>query len=154
MKRILHNLYKMTAAALAVALLLGSVSATFLGNWLKKNQLELSDTASLTHGTLLMTGKTTKQTESIVEYTPDPAVTPIVAFGTTLYGRSTIDYVRQHVESKGKSIVAGINASFFDMATGIPLGCEITEGLLRCSRWRMVCSIRLFYVLTVLYKGV
>lgn len=133
MKRILHNLYKMTAAALAVALLLGSVSATFLGNWLKKNQLELSDTASLTHGTLLMTGKTTKQTESIVEYTPDPAVTPIVAFGTTLYGRSTIDYVRQHVESKGKSIVAGINASFFDMATGIPLGCEITEGLLRCS---------------------
>ena len=66
MKRILHNLYKMTAAALAVALLLGNVSATFLGNWLKKNQLELSDTASLTHGTLLMTGKTTKQTESIL----------------------------------------------------------------------------------------
>ncbi len=124
MKRILHNLYKMTAAALAVALLLSSVSATFLGNWLKKNQLELSDTAYLTHGTLLMTGKTTKQTESIIDIEPDPAVSPIVAFGTTLYGRSTIDYAREHLESRARPLWPASTPAFLTWPQAFPWGAR------------------------------
>ena len=121
--------------ALCLAVVISSVGATTgLGTWLFDSQTQLADTAAITRGAFFQSdGSVKNQSETVVTYTPESAVSPIVAYGTTLYGRSTIEYVEEYLQSTGKTVVAGINGSFFDMSTGIPLGCVITQGILRCS---------------------
>lgn len=126
---------RITAAALALAVCVGGAAAADGVSRLHTSSLQLTDTAALTAGKFLQpngTG-TTEQRETVVEYRPEETVKPEVAFGTTLYGRSTMDYVKQYLKDRGKTVVAGINGSFFEMATGIPIGCVITEGRLRAS---------------------
>lgn len=129
-----QTLKRLTAALLIAALLTSIAGATSLGSFLRQDSLELSDTAMLTHAQLAnsaVSGGT--QTEHIITYEPESGLRPIVAFGTTLYGRSDLNYVADYVAGTGKTVVAGVNGSFFDMSTGIPLGCVITEGILRTS---------------------
>ena len=131
MKKTLH---KILAAVLAAALLATLVSAGTLGTYARQDAIELSDTAQLSHGQIYNASVTgTKQAENIVEYQPESGLRPIVAYGTTLYGRSDIDYVASYVKSTGLTPVAGINASFFTMATGVPMGLVLTEGVVRSS---------------------
>ncbi len=73
------------------------------------------------------------QKVNYIEYKPNSGVSPIVAYGKSLYGKSTINYVKDYVESTGQEVVAGINADFFDTATGIPIGLVINDGVLVCS---------------------
>jgi len=70
------------------------------------------------------------QKVNYIEYQPNSDITPIIAYGKGLYGKSTIDYMTQYVESLGKEVVAGINADFFDTTTGIPIGLVIQDGVL------------------------
>ena len=69
------------------------------------------------------------QSVHYVEYSPNSGVTPMIAYGNNLYGKSTIKYVADFLENKGKKVIAGINADFFDMTTGIPVGIVIDEGV-------------------------
>ena len=69
------------------------------------------------------------QSVNYVEYKPNTGVTPMIAYGSKLYGMSTITYVADYLESQGKDVIAGINADFFDMATGVPVGIVISEGV-------------------------
>ena len=71
--------------------------------------------------------------EFIISYKPSMDVRPVVFYGETLYGRTNMDEIRMQLVESGEQPVAGINASFFDMATGIPIGMEITDGILRSS---------------------
>lgn len=72
--------------------------------------------------------------EHIVTYKPgDRTVLPVVAYGETLYGRSTMAETAKYLTDEGLSVVAAINGSFFDMSTGIPYGIVITDGILRSS---------------------
>lgn len=73
------------------------------------------------------------QSVHYVEYSPNSGVTPIIAYGNSLYGKSTIKYVADFLEKSGKKVIAGINADFFDMTTGIPVGIVINEGVFVCS---------------------
>lgn len=131
MKKTLH---KILAAVLAAALLATLVSAGTLGTYARQDAIELSDTAQLSRGQIYNASVTgTKQAENIVEYQPESGLRPIVAYGTTLYGRSDIDYVASYVRTTGLTPVAGINAGFFTMATGVPMGLVLTEGVVRSS---------------------
>lgn len=131
MKRALHRLL---AVGLAAAIFITTVGASGLGSFLRQNTLELSATAQLTHGQLFNSAVTGgRQTENIVEYRPESGLRPIVAFGTTLYGRSTLNYVASYLAGAGKTVVAGVNASFFDLSTGVPYGCVMTGGVIRSS---------------------
>ena len=56
---------------------------------------------------------------------------PVVAFGSTLYGTSPMNKTIKTLEEQGYSMVAGINGSFFDRATGIPYGIVVTNSILR-----------------------
>ena len=62
-----------------------------------------------------------RQTEHVITYTPNETVKPTVVFGDTLYGRSTMDYLADWTQKHGKTIVAGINGSFFSMTNGVPI---------------------------------
>ena len=58
---------------------------------------------------------------------------PLVAYGETLYGRSTMEELAAQLTAQGLDVAAGINGAFFDVSTGIPYGPVVTQGLLRLS---------------------
>ena len=55
------------------------------------------------------------------------------AYGSKLYGRSTIKDVASYIENEGKNIVGGINGDYFVLDTGLPIGVVVTDGILRSS---------------------
>lgn len=125
MKRLLTGL---AAGALSVCLLLGTVGAA--SSVLRKTGLTLSDALALQR-TYLDQGDTVK--EQILTYAPGGDVRPVVVYGDTLYGRSTMDYLQQYLADRDYTAVAAVNAAFFDMSTGIPYGMVVTDGILRTS---------------------
>ncbi len=131
MRTVLH---KITALILAAVLLTATVSAAVLGSSLRQDSLELSATATLTHGQL--TGSSAgggQQTENILEYTPDSNVRPMVAYGSMLYGRSDAQYVADYLRTRGYTPVAAVNGGFFTMSTGVPMDLVLTDGVVRSS---------------------
>ena len=128
-KRILHIL---PALALAVCLLTGSVLAALDRN-VFSDYIDLSDSTRLYTGTqLISSGKVLKGAqEHYVRFEGERDVHPVVAYGSEIYGASTINQIAKKLADDGLSIVAGINASFFDTDTGIPYGFVVTDGILR-----------------------
>lgn len=125
--------------ALAVCLLATTALAA-LEDPADKATLPLADNVSLVTGGWELTaqeddtsGVTPFVREHVLTYTPDDTVWPVVAYGNTLYGRSTMAQTAKYLTDAGLSIVAAVNGSFFDMLTGIPYGIIVTDGVLRSS---------------------
>ncbi len=132
MKRFLH---KTAALLLTAAVLLCAVGAAAFEP-ATSGALKLADGVTLTSGTIVRENRNDVEVvrENVVEYSPDDdAVRPMVAYGKTLYGRSTMSKIADYLEDEDLTLVAGINGSFFDMSTGIPYGMIVTEGILRSS---------------------
>lgn len=118
--------YLRAASALLAALALASPAlATEV---LQSSTTRLADSAALTSSFL---GGTQTQKEHVLTYTPGGDVTPMVVYGDSLYGRSTMDYIEDYLSRKGLTAVGAINASFFDMSNGLPIGMVVTDGVLR-----------------------
>lgn len=120
-------LYILGSLTLCAALLLSCVGAAEV---LQSGGLTLADSLKLTERYVL-DGDT--QEEHILVYTPGGDVEPVVVFGDTLYGRNTMDYMRDYMKNKGYTVVGGVNAAFFDMKNGLPIGMVVTDGILRSS---------------------
>lgn len=133
------RLFRATAALLTAALLVGGAAA---GDFtpMRQTTLQLADGLTL-QGAYLQSG-TDRCDENVLYYTPDGSVEPVVAYGTTLYGRSSMDYIEELTRKDGLTVVAGINASFFDPNSGIPYGMVVTDGTLRVSGSGNVIGIR------------
>lgn len=71
--------------------------------------------------------------ENVLYYAPGGDVDAVVAYGNTLYGRSTMDYIQDILKKQDLTVTAGINAAFFDMSSGVSYGMVVTDGLLRSS---------------------
>ena len=123
MKR--HWLKRSAAAVLAVCFLTQGASAAVL----HKSGLQL--TKNLLLESTYTGDEETSAREKIFTYTPGGDVRPMVVYGDSLYGRSTMEYIREYLENKDLSATAAINAAFFDMSTGIPYGMVVTDGILR-----------------------
>lgn len=136
MKRIFK---RALASAFAAALLISGVGAASLSP-MRQSSLRLAGGLVL-QGSYLQTGSG-QCDENVLYYAPDGGVTPVVAYGSTLYGRSSMNYIQQLVENQGLTVTAGVNASFFDMTTGIPYGLVVTDGLLRVSGITAAIGIR------------
>lgn len=66
-----------------------------------------------------------------IEYQPGGDVLPVVAYGRGFYGRSSIGYVAEYLRTDlDYSVLAGINADFFNTDTGVPIGMVIVDGKL------------------------
>lgn len=130
--------YRIVCLVLTVCLLAAPALALHETDIVVKRGQALAD-----HVTLVTSGielpRTTEGTramvalEHIVEYEPDGDVWPVVAYGETLYGRSTMAQTAKYLTQNDLSVVAAVNGSFFDMNTGIPYGVVITDGILRTS---------------------
>ncbi|MBE7043110.1 MAG: hypothetical protein E7399_06405 [Ruminococcaceae bacterium] len=68
------------------------------------------------------------QSEHYFTYTPNENVVPIITSGKTVYGRKTLPQMTSYLEEQGMTPIMGMNADFFSLETGIPIGHTITEG--------------------------
>ena len=124
-----------TALALALQLTAGTVHGVSV---LQQGDLPLSDSLNLTSN-FVDSDQMIK--EHILTYTPGGDVQPMVVFGTTLYGKSTMDTMANHLKKQGLTPVGAVNAAFFDMRNGLPIGMVVTDGLLRINGFDNVVGI-------------
>lgn len=89
---------------------------------------QLADGLTLTQLNSL-TGSTRRQ-QFTLDYVPGGTVQPLVAYGDTLYGKSTVEQVVQYARDQGHHVLAAVNSDFFSTATGVPIGMTILEGRL------------------------
>lgn len=57
-------------------------------------------------------------------------VRPLVTSGNYLYGGETLGKLADMARERGENVIAGVNASFFDVNNATPLGMVITGGVL------------------------
>ena len=143
-----NKLKRIAASVLTLALLLdtsvpsvrmtrrsaASLSAVISAEPVGSRSLNVADGTVYTYSTQAVTSDSGKQTnlhENIFTYKKEAQVRPVVAFGSTLYGTSPMNKTIKTLEEQGYSMVAGINGSFFDRATGIPYGIVVTNSILR-----------------------
>ncbi|MBR6812031.1 MAG: phosphodiester glycosidase family protein, partial [Oscillospiraceae bacterium] len=92
---------------------------------------------SLAQGALWHEGiwddSSSRVSENYIEYSPNPSVHPVVAYGSKLYGTSTYKTAAAYLEQQGKKITAVINGDFFNTSSGLPNGIVITDGIVRGS---------------------
>ena len=133
---------RIIAATLAVCLSVGLLAGTVLGASREKAlewSMLLADNVRMTTTTQAEEGSngTDLLQEHVLTYTYDRTfnrkVWPIVIYGSTLYGRSTMSQIAKYLDDEDLSLVAGVNGAFFDMSTGIPYGLVVTDGVLRTS---------------------
>lgn len=91
----------------------------------------------ISHGTTYYStlGQSDKgpQKVSYIDYKPNTNTSPVVVYGNKLYGKSTFDQAAKFLQNQGMNVVAGINADYFVVSTGIPLGIVINDGALMSS---------------------
>lgn len=129
------RLIKIGALLLSVHMLMTAAAAAEV---LQSGKLPLADSLQMTQQYVLNNGT---QKEHILIYEPDGDVEPVVVYGDTLYGRSTMDYMREYMKEKGYTVVGGINAAFFDLKNGLPIGMVVTDGILRSSGSGMTLGV-------------
>jgi len=117
---------RIAAAALAATMTITYASAAVLGDRVQDEYLTINQN-TLLNSTVWKDGDAL-QNETWIEYVPGGSVVPIVAYGSRLYGRSTLDYVTEYLEGLGKVPVAGINGDFFEFSTGLSMGVVMNEG--------------------------
>ncbi len=128
-----RRMNRVVAVLVAAALLIGNCMAASLGSTLATSSLDVGAQTQMATGVYWNGNISARQTEHVITYTPNETVKPTVVFGDTLYGRSTMDYLADWTQKHGKTIVAGINGSFFSMTNGVPIGMVVTDGVLRSS---------------------
>ena len=76
-----------------------------IGTYIRSYQANIADGAQFNANTLehVSAGRTE---ERYVKYTPGSQVVPIVAYGSVLYGKSTISRIANIVEEQGAEVVA------------------------------------------------
>ena len=65
-----------------------------------------------------------------LDYEPGGSVQPLVLYGDTLYGKSTVNQVVDYAESLGYHVLAAVNSDYFFTGSGIPTGMTIQDGVL------------------------
>ncbi len=76
-----------------------------------------------------LTGSTRRQ-QFTLDFDPEGSVKPLVLYGDTLYGKSTIEAVVQYAQDQGHHVLAAVNADYFSTANGVPTGMTIQDGRL------------------------
>ena len=69
-----------------------------------------------------------QQTENYLLYSPNGSVEPIITNGDYVYGRTKIDKEVTRLKNNGIVPLAGTNADFFSLQTGVPMSNVIRDG--------------------------
>ncbi len=115
---------------LIFALSTSSVSASVLGSTLIDGYtIDIGQGTSSTHNQWYSDQSGVgQQTENYITYTPNDFIEPILTHGDYLYGTNTISNEVSNIRKKGITPIAGVNADYFSLQTGIPMSNIISDG--------------------------
>ena len=121
------------AAALLLALLL-AVPTVFAAAGEQKLQTVTQIVDGLTYrNTVTVNGGSRVESYSL-ELSPDSSVSPMLIQGdSTIYGNGNINRAVSLAQAQGRRVLGGINTDFFIMATGVPIGLVIEDGVYKSS---------------------
>ncbi len=69
-----------------------------------------------------------QQAENYIEYTPNSLVTPIITNGNKVFGTTLISAESKRLKEMGLNIIAGSNADYYSLQTGVPMSNAIVDG--------------------------
>ncbi|WP_283675266.1 phosphodiester glycosidase family protein [Butyricicoccus sp. Marseille-Q5471] len=85
------------------------------------------------------------QKANILTYAPNTTVTPRIVYASEqLYGaKATIMNAAKYMTNKNLKVIGGVNADFFVMSSGIPIGLVIDEGeLISSDAWQYAVGFK------------
>ena len=128
-----HLFLRGASLFLAAALTLTSSSAlsNTLGDKVRAQTTTVAPGITVTDQTLWSESYGDLRAEHYIDYTPNSNISAVVTYGSYVRSRATMDEMAAELEKQGLRVVAGINASFYDMKNGVPVGLVITDGMLR-----------------------
>jgi len=119
-------------AILIVLLMLTSATAYAVGDVVYTSSRWLAD--NLEYVNTISWSTSLGRTESFaIRMTGPGDAYPIVLSGETVYGTTRISSIVSYAESLGRNVLAVVNADFFSMQSGIPLGIVIEDGVYKSS---------------------
>ena len=116
----------LTALALTTGLTLTPALAYGAGTELHKSVTTISDDLKFVN--TVSTHSSGRQESYSMEYTPTQEVSPVVWSGSTVLGKTNILEGADALTAQGYYVLGGINADFFSLSTGIPMGLVIQDG--------------------------
>ncbi len=119
--------------ALTLALAPAAQASKALGWELHRAVNVLGDGVTLTTQTFWGDSRSDYRVERFLTYAPGGSVTPRVVYGATVPSRANLTRMARDLEEQGFRVLGGVNGDYYVMATGVPLGMVVTEGLLRSS---------------------
>ena len=107
-----------------------SVNASTLGSTLIDSYtIEIGEGTTSTHNKWYSDQSGVgQQVENYITYEPNEFVEPIITHGDYLYGTSKISEEVSRLRDLGINSLAGINADYFSLQTGLPMSNIISEG--------------------------
>ena len=131
MKTYLRKIISFTLAAILACAPLTAYASVALGDDLLDSSVTVNRGTALHAGTFWSNAYSDLRQENYVVYTPNKSVTPIVTSGDYTTQLTTVTAAAKALEVDGYRVVAGVNGDYFDTVTGVPLGCVMTDGVLR-----------------------
>ena len=131
MKALLRKMISFTLAVILACAPLTAYASVALGDDLLDSSVDVNRGTALHSGTFWSNTYSDLRQENYVVYTPNKSVTPVVTGGDYATQLTTVTAAAKALEAAGYRVVAGINGDYFDTATGVPLGCVMTDGVLR-----------------------
>ena len=131
MKALLRKTISFTLVAILSCTPLTAYASVALGDDLLDSSVAVNRETALHAGTFWSNTYSDLRQENYVVYTPNKSVTPIVTCGDYATQLTTVTAAAKALEAGGYRVVAGINGDYFDTVTGVPLGCVMTDGVLR-----------------------
>jgi len=113
-------------------LLVTSANAAGAGSTVYQNTLQLADNLTYTN-TISLSGSQARTESYMLNLTGSGDAYPIIMACDTLYGNLRIDDMINYASSLGKNVLAAVNTDFFTIATGVPTGIVIEDGVYKSS---------------------
>lgn len=130
MKKQLTRVLALGLAA-AMALPLAASASEALGTELHKMTVPLAPGTQVVKQSLWSATYSDLRTERYLTYTPSEGVRPALSYGRKVSTRATLSDMAKDLEGQGKRVLGGMNGDYYVMATGVPLGLVMTDGIVR-----------------------
>lgn len=125
----MKHIIKITSIMLLISIFTISASASVVGSVIDEYKVDIAEGTEFTHRVLFSDQSGVgKQTENYIIYEPNGSVKPLITYGEYLYGASKTSDEISNLINQGKNPVAGTNADFFSLQTGVPMSNLIIDG--------------------------
>ena len=119
---------RIVAWILLALLVISVIVPAFAADTARTVDTILGDGLTLTRTNSLLNG--VRRQQFLLDYDPEGSVQPLVLYGDTLYGKSTVEQVAEYARSQGHHVLAAVNGDYFFTGSGVPTGMTVQDGVL------------------------